>query len=211
MTKEDFVIICGDFGGVWDYHGMSTEEANELLSLEHRNYTTLFVDGNHECFSRLNEYQVEMWHGGKVHRITDSVLHLMRGQVFDLQGYRFFTMGGAVSTDRGPLAGNTEEVIGKYWWPEEVASEQEMEEAFTNLAAVGGDVDYVITHALPDQAFRFIDDLTHREEDAQTHQLQRIMDRIKFTHWFAGHYHIDRKLTGDPRFTVCYQEVLKLL
>lgn len=26
MTKEDYVIICGDFGGVWDYGKESKEE-----------------------------------------------------------------------------------------------------------------------------------------------------------------------------------------
>ena len=37
------------------------------------------------------------WHGGKVHRIRPHVLHLMRGQIFELEGFRFFTMGGAKS------------------------------------------------------------------------------------------------------------------
>lgn len=26
MTKDDTVIICGDFGGVWDYRGESPRE-----------------------------------------------------------------------------------------------------------------------------------------------------------------------------------------
>ena len=29
------------------------------------------------------------WHGGKVHRIRSHVLHLMRGQVFELEGYSY--------------------------------------------------------------------------------------------------------------------------
>ena len=36
-------------------------------------------------------------HGGKVHRIRPHVLHLMRGQVFDIEGHTFFTMGGVKS------------------------------------------------------------------------------------------------------------------
>ena len=28
MTKEDFVIIAGDFGGVWKYKGEDSEERN---------------------------------------------------------------------------------------------------------------------------------------------------------------------------------------
>lgn len=44
-------------------------------------------------------YPVAEWHGGKVHRIRPHVLHLMRGQIFELEGCRFFTMGGAKSHD----------------------------------------------------------------------------------------------------------------
>ena len=39
------------------------------------------------------------WHGGKVHRVRPHVLHLMRGQIFELEDSRFFTMGGAKSHD----------------------------------------------------------------------------------------------------------------
>ena len=34
-----------------------------------------------------------------LHSIRSHVLHLMRGQVFELEGYHFFTMGGAKSND----------------------------------------------------------------------------------------------------------------
>ena len=50
MTKEDYVIICGDFGGIWDAGGESKEERYWLDWFESRSYTLLFVDGNHENF-----------------------------------------------------------------------------------------------------------------------------------------------------------------
>ena len=31
-------------------------------------------------------FPVEDWHGGKVQRIRPSVIHLMRGQIYDIQG-----------------------------------------------------------------------------------------------------------------------------
>ena len=46
--------------------------------------TVLFVDGNHENFDLLNAYPVEMWKGGKVHNIKPDIIHLMRGQVFEI-------------------------------------------------------------------------------------------------------------------------------
>ena len=96
MTKDDYMIVCGDFGFVWN--GDKSDDA-QLGKLEALPFTVLFVDGNHENFDALNEYPVEQWHGGKVHRIRPHVLHLMRGQAFELQGRTFFTMGGAQSHD----------------------------------------------------------------------------------------------------------------
>ena len=89
MTKEDYDIICGDFGGVWSKDKESNEETMLMDWLDCKSYTTLFVDGNHENFDRLYQYPVEEWHGGKVHKIRPSVIHLMRGQIFDIEGKAF--------------------------------------------------------------------------------------------------------------------------
>jgi|GEM_PF-6093669 len=79
MTRDDFVIICGDFGGVRDG---SNSEKEDLGWLERWLYTTLFVDGKHENYDKLVQFPVEDWCSGSVQRIRPHVLHLMRGQVF---------------------------------------------------------------------------------------------------------------------------------
>ena len=99
MTKDDYVIICGDFGGVWNKDTENPREKWDMEWLDSKPFTTLFVDGNHENFDRLYAYPVEEWHGGKVHKIRDSVIHLMRGQIFEIDGRSFFTFGGASSHD----------------------------------------------------------------------------------------------------------------
>ena len=99
MTKDDYVIICGDFGGVWSFEEESTYEKEMLDWLDSRNFTTLFVDGNHENYTRLYKYPIEEWNGGKVHKIRDSVLHLMRGEVFDIDNKKFFVFSGTKSHD----------------------------------------------------------------------------------------------------------------
>ena len=96
MTKGDTVIIAGDFGGVW--FGDSRDDET-LDWLERLPFTLAFVCGNHENYDALERYPVAEWHGGKVHRVRPHVLHLMRGQIFELDGYLFFTMGGAKSHD----------------------------------------------------------------------------------------------------------------
>ena len=91
MTKDDTVIITGDCGGVW--FGDSRDDET-LDWLERLPFTLAFVCGNHENYDALERYPVAEWHGGKVHRVRPHVLHLMRGQIFELEGCRFFTMGG---------------------------------------------------------------------------------------------------------------------
>ncbi len=82
------MIICGDFGGVWDERGrrrsgdpmdwLRTFARTTLLFIRNKTWKT--------CWQRIRE-------------IRPHVIHLMRGQIFDLQGYSFFTMGGARSHD----------------------------------------------------------------------------------------------------------------
>lgn len=76
-------------GGVWFGDGRDEAALDWLESLP---FTLAFVCGNHENYDALERYPVKDWHGGKVHRIRSHVLHLMRGQVFELEGYHFFTM-----------------------------------------------------------------------------------------------------------------------
>ena len=46
LTKEDYVIICGDFGGIWDVEKSSPQEKYWLDWLDNKPWTTLFCDGN---------------------------------------------------------------------------------------------------------------------------------------------------------------------
>ena len=96
MSKIDYMIVCGDFGCVWNGDKSDDPQLDRLEALP---FTILFVDGNHENFDALSEYPVEQWHGGRVQKIRPHVIYLMRGQAFELQDRTFFTMGGAQSHD----------------------------------------------------------------------------------------------------------------
>jgi hypothetical protein len=97
MSRKDYVIVCGDFG-IWD----ESKESHYWLDwLDRKPFTTLFIDGNHENLDLLSRYPIRQWQGGSVHQIREHILHLMRGQVFEIDGITFFTMGGAASHDIG--------------------------------------------------------------------------------------------------------------
>ena len=103
MSKDDYLIVCGDFGLLFNYRetGKSLPSCPEdncwdkeelwwLNWLEERPFTTLFVDGNHENYDRLKKYPALEWNGGKVQMISDSVIHLMRGQVYQIDNKSIF-------------------------------------------------------------------------------------------------------------------------
>lgn len=79
---------------VWEESGESASERYWLKWLEDKPFTTVFVCGNHENFDRLYQYPVKEWHGGKVHEIRPHVLHLMRGEIFDIEGLKFSHLVG---------------------------------------------------------------------------------------------------------------------
>ena len=112
-TENDYLLICGDVGVC----GFSpTVEPKTRRVLRNLPVTTLFVDGNHEHFEHLNSYPVEMWNGGKVHFVENKIIHLMRGQLFNIDNSKFFTFGGASSTDK------EYRIEGIDWFPEELPS-----------------------------------------------------------------------------------------
>lgn len=135
----------------------SCEELFWYKWLNERNYTTLWVDGNHENFDRIKTYPVTEWHGGRVQMISESIIHLMRGEIYEINGLSVFTFGGAMSVDRGPALGKEESEKEQYrardehicWWPEEEPSQEERDNALNNLAAHGNKVDIIVTHEAP--------------------------------------------------------------
>ena len=88
LTENDTVIVCGDLGLLWT-KGESFEQDCEFFAKQ--SFTLLWVQGNHENYNMIDEYPVEKWHGGKVrHIVRDKVILLERGQVFDIEGKRYF-------------------------------------------------------------------------------------------------------------------------
>lgn len=198
--EGDFVIILGDFGLVFAPDGQSAEERWWLKWLDEKPWTTLFVDGNHENFARLNELPEEEWRGGRVHRVSESVLHLMRGQIFEIDGRSFFTMGGAASHDRQFRK------EGRSWWPDELPSEEELARADAALDGCGRRVDYVLTHCAPTLVQGRINPTFL--PDRLTEYLQHVRDTTAFHRWYFGHYHVDREY--DDGFCALYDCVVPI-
>ena len=221
LTRDDYLVICGDFGGMWDG---SRRENYWLDWLENRSFTTLFISGNHENHAMLNALPVMEWHGGKVHHVRDHILHLMNGQIFEIDDMTFFTMGGAASHDieagildpnapdfkqqyaRAVRSGGRFRILGVSWWPEEMPSDEEYAEAERNLNKAGWSVDIILTHCAPTSIALQMD--LHNEADKLTDFLEKVWQRCEFTYWFGGHYH--HNMTIEEKFFLQYDQITEI-
>ena len=198
MTKDDTVIITGDCGGVW--FGDSRDDET-LDWLERLPFTLAFVCGNHENYDALERYPVAEWHGGKVHRVRPHVLHLMRGQIFELESYRFFTMGGAKSHDTNHRINHIS------WWRQELPSDEEYIEALQNLERYNWQVDYIITHCAP--TCIALMGSRHNEADRLTDFLQDVQKRAKYHYWLFGHYHDNKAV--DEKHILLWEQIVRVI
>ncbi|MCR4862032.1 MAG: metallophosphoesterase [Ruminococcus sp.] len=184
LSSGDTLIICGDFGFIWDD---SKKEHANLKKLAAKNFNIAFVDGCHENFDILEEMPVAEWNGGKVHRIADNIVHLMRGQIYTIEGKRIFAFGGGHSQDyefRGD---------GEMWWQREQPDHDEIREAIHNLAEYNNEVDYIITHEPPASLKDCLNvDVLQRLE---VHAFfEDIIKACTYKKWFFGKCHIDKHI-----------------
>jgi hypothetical protein len=194
LTPSDIILVCGDFGvGFWDGRYWSEELFYDFISGQE--YTVLFIDGNHENFNKLNSYPVEVWCGGKVHKLRHNLIHLMRGEVYSIEGNSIFVMGGGYSIDKYL---RTE---GESWWSQEMPSEEEYKNAVANLEKVNNQVDFIITHTAPSETVYYLSTLRSlgiknnvTEELPLTMFLDEIQQKVTYRYWYFGHFHVDVEL-----------------
>lgn len=228
LTKADFLIILGDFGLIWG-NKETQFELDWLDYLEARPFTTLFVDGNHENFDRLYKFPHVKFHNGYAHQIRSNVYHLMRGYVFNLQGYSLFAFGGGKTRDIqdgiirpknfnsledamlmytwGKICGLRQRVEGIHWWKQELPSVAERNRGIKNLEKVNFKVDYVITHCLP---FKISSKMYSDDNDIATLYFDSLIDKgLKFKEWHCGHYHRTTKL--EDKYYIHFNDIQRIV
>jgi DNA repair exonuclease SbcCD nuclease subunit len=194
----DTLLVCGDFGYIWDG---SLKEQKQLNYLNKIGVQVLFCDGNHENFDVLNSYPISEMYGGRVHKIRDNIIHLMRGEIYNIDNKSFFVFGGANSTDK------EHRTEGKSWWKDEMPSSAERGYGLYNLNAHGNKVDYIITHTSYPSA------LIKVGGEYRIDELSDFFNQIKVTidykYWFFGHMHNDYRIIDDN--TKCLYRDIEIL
>ena len=201
LTEDDTLIICGDFGFLWNG---SEKEKKVLKALEKKKYVICFVDGTHENFDILNSYQPYRYKGGDAHKIASNIYHLCRGEIFTIDKKNLFVMGGGESED---IDMRTE---GETWWKEEMPSAEELMRGAKNLKEFDNKIDYVLTYEAPAIAKDFIRLHTNREMHLTplNTYLQELMKAVEYKHWYFGSLHMD--LNISKKMTAVFNEIIEL-
>lgn len=210
LTKKDVLIILGDFGLLWDYY-RTKEEDFWLKFLDEQSWTTLFLDGNHENHDLLDNLQKKHMFGSEVGIVSHSIFHLLRGEVYCINGKKILTVGGAHSHDREDRA------WGKSMWKQEEITEKDIKRAKESINECMNEIDYVLTHCAPPRiAMHCIEG--HRLDsyfaDGSELWLEYLFEKCGLTYkkHFFGHYHRDGiKDEYEDKWQAVYHNIIEII
>ena len=193
-TDEDLLIILGDLGLKFEDTKVNHDFTEWFLSLDKQ---IAVVEGNHENHAFMNAFANDVWCGGRVNRISDTIVRLKRGNIYCIEGNTFFVMGGCKSSAKWKEMG--------LWFEGEEPTEVELSLAYNNLQKCQNQVDYVLTH-------KYVDYKKDDESKFQALSLEGLTkyidENVTFRHWYSGHWHINKVI--DEKHTIVYDEPIQL-
>jgi len=200
------VLIAGDFGLVYSTNPDDRLERELVDWLDAKPWETVALLGNHENYERAYALPLAEHLGAPMYRVSEKVWLMQHGNVYTIEGKTFFAFGGAASIDRA----SRQDRIS--WWEEEVPTRADVDRGVRSLAAVGGKVDYVITHTAPREAVDtvigkplILGDAGREREEAQFYdptvallmELRGHIDLGTLKEWFFGHFHTEAVFRGS--------------
>lgn len=189
-STEDTMIILGDAGINFDL-GLRDEILKRQLA---RFPITLFcIHGNHEERPyEIDSYEEMPWRGGIVYAEQEypNLLFAKDGEIYDLGGRKVVVIGGAYSIDKFyRITG------GLPWFPTEQPDEVIKSYVESQLEKANWRVDDVLTHTAPlkhEPRWAFLPNINQGLVDKTTELwLDTIEDRLTYSNWYCGHYHVD--------------------
>ncbi len=190
-TDNDILIVLGDICLQFEKTEENREFTEFFLSIKKK---IAFIDGNHENFPYLSGFPKEEWKGGIVRRITENIVYLQRGNVYQIEGKTFFAFGGCKSSKKWAEQG--------LWFEGETATEEECEIARENLRKSGFSADYILTH-------KYENDPNFCNVDLRLYELTKwIEEKVSYQKWLFGHDHVARVL--DEKHECLYDELKRI-
>ncbi|MBQ8568884.1 MAG: hypothetical protein IJ446_06680 [Oscillospiraceae bacterium] len=196
LKKGDVLIICGDFGFIWED---SSAERALLKKIGSQKFMTVFADGCHENYELLGRYPEEDFCGGKARHIIGNLYHLSRGYIFNFQGKRFFMFGGGQSAEAEMRRDS------HCYWEDELPTGEEMARGLDNLKNADMTVDYIITHEPPGAIKQFLNFETHQISEIHAY-FDTLSRDVTFDQWYFGKVHKNKVI--PPKFHCLFDDTL---
>jgi 3-oxoacid CoA-transferase subunit A len=182
-------IILGDGGFLWP--GNQKTDQHNYNAFAYRPFPVLCVIGNHEpILGRSYVPERDIGIGETVYLINEKpfVAYLKRGKIYNIDGFRFLVLGGALSIDKD------NRIPGRSWWENEYWTEQEKQDVFKLLESEKI-FDCVLSHTGPNRvnkkifkASEYSSKIIHDEVARLNDQID---DQIQCRKWWCGHWHQD--------------------
>ena len=196
MKAGDVLIVCGDFGFIWDG---SRQEQMALRKLREKPFTIAFVDGCHENFDILeHRFRTVRWRGGMAHLIAPNIFHMMRGEIFTIDDRTY-------STPPPPHTHNSQLRHARNPSQREQPTHSEIRRALHNLNLHDAKVDYIITHEPPASLKDCLG--VDMQQRLEIHTFfEDIIKQCEYRKWFFGKCHMDRFI--PMKFYAMFEDVL---
>ena len=202
----DAVVQVGDF---WrqdcTWHRYAPEEAGLMSSAVHAEIPVVVVDGNHEVWPCLSEYQqrddiAAARQCGRPLHLGGSLWWADRGSTWTWGGARFGALGGTASPDRFYRG------VAPYRWEQETTTREDLERLLDNAA---GGLDVLICHDAPEATTGLISTMSGKmppqlqyEADTVQALLQAAVDETQPAVIFHGHWHQQNRCRLNARSEV---------
>ena len=121
-----------------------------------------------------------------------NILFAKDGEVYDLHGKKAIAIGGAYSIDKAWR------IEGQSWWADEQPTPAIKDRVEHALDRLNWQIDIVLSHTTPlkyEPIEVFLPGIDQSKVDKSTEEwLDSIEDRLKYSKWYCGHYHTEKKI-----------------
>lgn len=210
ITNNDLLFILGDMGfEFYSFYSknrklqLKDKETQEKVKSYNIQPTIICIQGNHDVpFKEMHGHRIRKFGANMIE--SNGIYFCENGEVLSINNKTILVIGGAYSIDK------QRRIAKNYpWFKNEELNLDEMKSIYKKVK--NKKFDYVLTHTCPysempkENYAKFINQL---ESNNKTELfLEKVKQKIKYNHWFCGHWHINKEL---EKTSFVYNNVLNL-